>query len=102
MIVFALLGTAFTATDLERIDAAFIKFDHAKAVYDDLDIAGANNSVWPLAFPAFDYERLLEQGAPATGVGQMQWGKSFAVSADLCGSCRWSGQHCGGGGCTGV
>lgn len=62
IVVFALSGTAFTATALERIAAAFIKFDHAKAVYGDLDIAGANNSVWPLAFPAFDYERLLEQG----------------------------------------
>ena len=61
-VVFALSGTTLTATALERIAAAFVKFGHAHAAYGDLDIIGSDNSVWPLAFPAFDYERLLEQG----------------------------------------
>jgi O-antigen biosynthesis protein len=61
-VVFALSGTALAPTALERIAAAFVKFDRAQAVYGDIDFAGAETSVWPLAFPAFDYERLLEQG----------------------------------------
>lgn len=35
---------------------------HAAAVYGDVDIVGTDASLWPLAFPAFDYERMLEQG----------------------------------------
>jgi O-antigen biosynthesis protein len=61
-IVFGLSGMTLTETALERILAAFVKFDHACAVYGDLDIAGPDNTVWPMAFSAFDYERLLEQG----------------------------------------
>src|SRR5262249_14980213 len=34
----------------------------ACAVYGDVDLMGEDGAVWPLAFPAFDYERLLEQG----------------------------------------
>jgi O-antigen biosynthesis protein len=61
-VVFGVAGTRLTATALERIAAAFVKFDHACAVYSDVEITGADNSIWPLAFSAFDYERLLEQG----------------------------------------
>ena len=42
--------------------AAFVQFPSAQAVYSDLDIEGSDGSVWPLAFSAFDYERMLEQG----------------------------------------
>lgn len=61
-VVFGLCGTTLTATALKRLAVAFVKFGHARAVYGDIDITSADNSVWPLAFPALDYERLLEQG----------------------------------------
>jgi GT2 family glycosyltransferase len=31
-------------------------------VYADVDFLSDDGSIWPLAFPAFDYERMLEQG----------------------------------------
>jgi O-antigen biosynthesis protein len=61
-VVFALAGTLFTQSALHRIAAAFTQFPNAQAVYSDLDIEGSDGSVWPLAFSAFDYERMLEQG----------------------------------------
>jgi len=61
-VVFGLSGTTIAATALGRIAAAFATYENAPAVYGDLDIVTADGSAWPLAFPAFDYERLLEQG----------------------------------------
>jgi GT2 family glycosyltransferase len=61
-VVFALAGTVFAPTALQRIAAAFTDFPNAQAVYADLELASDDGSVWPLAFPAFDYERMLEQG----------------------------------------
>ena len=60
--VFALAGTLFAPSALQQIASAFEKFEKAQAVYTDLDLASGDGSVWPLAFPAFDYERMLEQG----------------------------------------
>lgn len=61
-VVFALAGTMFAPTALQRIAGAFAGFPNAQAVYGDIELAGDDGSVWPLAFPAFDYERMLEQG----------------------------------------
>lgn len=61
-VVFALAGTLFTSSALQRIAAAFAQFPNARAAYSDLDIESTDRSVWPLAFSAFDYERTLEQG----------------------------------------
>jgi GT2 family glycosyltransferase len=61
-IVFALAGTEFTSNALQRIAACFAADPQVDAVYGDLEVIGPDGSLWPLAFPAFDYERLLEQG----------------------------------------
>jgi O-antigen biosynthesis protein len=61
-VVFALAGTLFAPSALQRIAGAFTEYQNALAVYADLDLQSDDGSVWPLAFPAFDYERMLEQG----------------------------------------
>ena len=61
-VVFTLAGTLFSASALERIARAYASTPNAQAVYCDLDVKSDNGSVWPIAFPAFDYERMLEQG----------------------------------------
>jgi GT2 family glycosyltransferase len=61
-VVLGLAGTILAPTALERIAGAFAQFDKAWAIYGDVDVIGADHSIWPLAFPAFDYERMLEQG----------------------------------------
>jgi O-antigen biosynthesis protein len=61
-VIFALAGTLFAPSALQRIAATFTQFETAQAVYWDLDIESSDGSIWPLAFPAFDYERMLEQG----------------------------------------
>jgi GT2 family glycosyltransferase len=61
-VVFAPAGTLFAASALQRIAAAFAELADAQVIYGDLDLPSSDGSVWPLAFPAFDYERMLEQG----------------------------------------
>ncbi len=61
-VVFALTGTFFVPSALQRIASAFAQFPDAQAVYADVDLSSDDGSIWPLAFPAFDYERMLEQG----------------------------------------
>ncbi len=61
-VVFGLSGTSFAPTALARLAAVFQEFASAAAVYGDVDIVGSDGTQWPLAFPAFDYERMLEQG----------------------------------------
>ena len=61
-VVFTIAGTLLVPTAMARIAAAFVQYPDAQAVYGDLDIQSGDGSVWPLAFPAFDYERMLEQG----------------------------------------
>jgi len=62
VVVFALAGTVFEPNALRRILQAFNDLEEAVAVYGDVNVLAADGGVWPLAFPAFDYERLLEQG----------------------------------------
>ena len=61
-VVFTLAGTLFAASALDRIAGAFADAPNVQAVYSDLDVKSEDGSVWPIAFPAFDYERMLEQG----------------------------------------
>jgi GT2 family glycosyltransferase len=60
--VFGLAGTSFAPTALQRLAAVFQRFETVVAAYGDVDVAGTDGKLWPLAFPAFDYERMLEQG----------------------------------------
>ena len=62
IVVFALAGTFFAPTALARFVATFEEFEAAQVVYGDVDLAGADGVAWPIAFPAIDYERMLEQG----------------------------------------
>ena len=61
-ILFGLAGTVLTPNALQRIGYAFSAFEDAQAVYGDVDVRGDEGSAWPVALPAFDYERMLEQG----------------------------------------
>jgi len=61
-VIFGLAGTMLAPTTLARIADAFARFEAACAVYGDVELTGEGGAVWPLAFSAFDYERLLEQG----------------------------------------
>jgi GT2 family glycosyltransferase len=61
-VIFGLAGVRFSPDALHRIADAFSSFDQTLVVYGDLEIQGRDGSVWPLGLPAFDYERLLEQG----------------------------------------
>ncbi len=62
VVVFALAGTRFSSSALNRILYAFSKFPDASAAYGDIEIRGEDGTRWPMAFTAFDYERMLEQG----------------------------------------
>jgi len=62
LVVFALAGTVLAPLALQRIAEAFTEFPQAQVVYGDLELQSDDGSLWPLAFPAFDYERMLEQG----------------------------------------
>ena len=61
-VVFTHSGARFAPTALRRIATAFSEFPEAVAVYGDFDIEGDDGAKWPMALPAFDYERMLEQG----------------------------------------
>ena len=47
---------------LAALVTAFSQFEQASLVYGDLLLRGDHDHHWLLAFPAFDYERMLEQG----------------------------------------
>lgn len=61
-VVFALAGTRFEPNALARLVSCWRVFPKARLAYGDVTIATADGGDWPLAFPAFDYERMLEQG----------------------------------------
>lgn len=62
IILFSLAGTLLAPTALQRVAHAFAEREQIIAVYGDVDLQGPDGSIWPLALPAFDYERMLEQG----------------------------------------
>lgn len=59
--VFCLSGTIFAENALQRLADAFASEPGCDVVYGDVDIVTGAGVVWPLAFPAFDLERALEQ-----------------------------------------
>jgi GT2 family glycosyltransferase len=61
-VVFVLSGAILEPDAILRMSESFERRAEIVAVYGDLDVATADGSRWPLAFPAFDYERMLEQG----------------------------------------
>lgn len=61
-IVIAMAGVVLEPNALSRVAAAFDAYPGAIALYGDLDFLAEDGRLWPLAFPAFDYERMLEQG----------------------------------------
>jgi GT2 family glycosyltransferase len=64
-VVFTLAGTRLERGALSRLADGWRAFPDAIVAYADLTIAGEAERPWPLAFPAFDYERMLEQGFAA-------------------------------------
>lgn len=61
-VIFALSGTVFAPNALARIAGTFADFRGTTIVYGDFDLATTDDGKWPMALPAFDYERMLEQG----------------------------------------
>ena len=61
-VVFALSGTLFRENAFARLVEGLNLQPLAPAAYCDVTMATEDGSEWPLAFPSFDYERMLEQG----------------------------------------
>ncbi len=64
-VVFAPCGTVFQPQALARLAQALAQFRAAPIAYCDLTFVAPDGGEWPVALPAFDYERLLEQGRGA-------------------------------------
>ena len=62
IVIFSLSGTVFHHNALGRLGEGFALFPRARLAYCDLTIATDDGQDWPIAFPSFDYERMLEQG----------------------------------------
>jgi GT2 family glycosyltransferase len=70
VVVFAPSGVVFHPLAISRLAEGLASFPDAKLAYCDVTVtaagAEATGSEWPIAFPAFDYERMLEQGYSAS------------------------------------
>lgn len=64
-IVFALGGTLFEPAALGLLAQALEEFPSSPWAYADFTLTATDDAEWPVAHAAFDYERLLEQGAGA-------------------------------------
>src|SRR6516162_8412344 len=62
MVVVMMAGIHLDHDALARVAEAFHSHPDAHALYGDLDFLANDGQLWPIAFPAFDYERMLEQG----------------------------------------
>ena len=62
IVVFAPSGTSFAPDALRRLAWGLEQSPDVFAAYGDLEVIGEDGTPWPLCFPAFDYERMLEQG----------------------------------------
>jgi GT2 family glycosyltransferase len=62
VVVFALAGTVFHANALSRLGECLSSFPRAPLAYCDVTVVSDDGRDWPIAFPSFDYERMLEQG----------------------------------------
>jgi O-antigen biosynthesis protein len=65
ILVFAPAGARLHPHALGRLAEALARFPDAALAYGDVTVADGQDREWPLAFPAFDYERMLEQGYAA-------------------------------------
>jgi GT2 family glycosyltransferase len=65
IVVFAPAGARLHPYGLDRLVEALARFPDASLAYSDVVVADGFGREWPLAFPACDYERLLEQGYAA-------------------------------------
>jgi hypothetical protein len=61
-VVFARSGTIFDPRALNLLINALVSNPRSSTVYSDVAVRSSDGAIWPLAFPAFDYERMLEQG----------------------------------------
>jgi GT2 family glycosyltransferase len=61
-VVFTMAGLEFAGDALARIEEAFEAMPQASVVYGDVETGEDEGRYYPLAWPAFDYERMLEQG----------------------------------------
>ncbi len=64
-VVFALSGAVFEPTALAQFAQALALFPAAPLAYADFTVMAEDGGEWPVALSAFDYERMLEQGAGA-------------------------------------
>jgi GT2 family glycosyltransferase len=64
LLVVAPAGARLHPYALGRLAEALAQFADAPLAYCDIVVADGQSREWPLALPAFDYERLLEQGYP--------------------------------------
>jgi GT2 family glycosyltransferase len=67
IIVFSIAGVVFHPLAIGRLVEALAIFPAAKLAYCDVTVgeargSGKSDAEWPIAFSAFDYERMLEQG----------------------------------------
>ena len=65
LVVFAPCGAVFEPTALAQLARALALFPGAPAAYGDFTLAQSHGGEWPVALPAFGYERMLEQGFAA-------------------------------------
>ncbi len=61
-VIFAVAGMMFQPGAIACLIAAFTQFAQASVVYGDLMTRSDRDHNWLIALPAFDYERMLEQG----------------------------------------
>ena len=62
IVVFARSGTLFRENAFARLVEGLELHPSASAAYCDVTLASKDGREWPVAFPSFDYERMLEQG----------------------------------------
>jgi len=62
IVVFAPAGMAFAPDALRHFAEAFRAIPQACTVYSDVEVCGEDGQPYLLALPAFDFERMLEQG----------------------------------------
>jgi GT2 family glycosyltransferase len=65
VIVFAVAGMQLEPNALATFAEAFQNSPGYAAIYADFALRGRSGELWPVFLPAFDYERMLEQGCGA-------------------------------------
>jgi len=61
-VVFVISGAILAPDAIMRMADVLERHPDIVAAYGDVEIATGDSSIWPLALPTFDYERMLEQG----------------------------------------